>query len=495
MTATAAIGSTFGGWSGHADCPDGSVTMDQEKACTATFTLATAATHALTITTAGTGTGTTTGAGTYPAGTAVTMTATAASGSTFGGWSGDADCSDGAVTMTGAKACVATFTSSGPPASACGLPTMAKQYVACPLPPLTSSTAPFQSGGHSKDVMWTWDSKREELLFGMGDFTSVYASDSGNQSLYGYKAATNTWRVVSTYCHGAGQVTPNHPTDFGIMAYDPGRDVVWWGGPNDGYPPGAEGSVCTQGATGWPTGSIYRNGFMTLNPSTNTWTKVSEQPTFSTGGAYFDTTGGQLLNVEDIGNGPGDGAMLAWKVGVNPLARMELVRFYTVSPEPAWSGATGGWVMEYAGRVKWAWDNAARIAYVPIVYRRFDTTGTVVEHGIWMTTVDVATKVLTLKARAPLPTGFYPVPYGVMAVWDSTNKRVIMPATNDACALVHAMLAYDPATDTWESLLVLAGLHAGTMGYDPIANVVVLAGSVFCSDYSQTHLHLWRYGP
>ncbi len=74
----------------------------------------------LTVAKAGTGTGTVTS---DPAGidcgstcsadvnsaTPVTLIATPATGSTFAGWSGDSDCSDGALTMTGNRNCVATF--------------------------------------------------------------------------------------------------------------------------------------------------------------------------------------------------------------------------------------------------------------------------------------------------------------------------------------------------------------------------------------------------
>jgi hypothetical protein len=45
----------------------------------------------------------------YFVGTAVTLTATADPGWAFGAWSGDADCSDGAVTITTAVSCIATF--------------------------------------------------------------------------------------------------------------------------------------------------------------------------------------------------------------------------------------------------------------------------------------------------------------------------------------------------------------------------------------------------
>lgn len=39
LTATPAAGSVFAGFGGHPDCSDGSVTMDSDKACTATFNL------------------------------------------------------------------------------------------------------------------------------------------------------------------------------------------------------------------------------------------------------------------------------------------------------------------------------------------------------------------------------------------------------------------------------------------------------------------------
>ncbi len=86
------------------------VNVTANRAISATFSLNT---YVLTVNTAGTGSGLVTptiGVYTYTHGTVVTLTASANAGSTFAGWSGDADCADGVVTMDSAKTCTATFT-------------------------------------------------------------------------------------------------------------------------------------------------------------------------------------------------------------------------------------------------------------------------------------------------------------------------------------------------------------------------------------------------
>ena len=117
LTATADAGSSFAGWSGAADCSDGSVTMTGNRSCAATFTLQT---RTLTVAKAGTGSGTVTSSPggiscggdcseAYDYGTVVTLIPVASAGSSFVGWSGAGDCSDGSVTMTATRSCTATF--------------------------------------------------------------------------------------------------------------------------------------------------------------------------------------------------------------------------------------------------------------------------------------------------------------------------------------------------------------------------------------------------
>jgi uncharacterized repeat protein (TIGR02543 family) len=122
LTATAATGSTFTGWSGacsgNAAC---TLVMDDAKSVTASFTLNT---YLLTVSKTGTGSGTvssmppgidcgSTCSASFNYNTSVTLTATAATGSTFTGWSGgvcSGSLSTCQVSMTDARSVTATFT-------------------------------------------------------------------------------------------------------------------------------------------------------------------------------------------------------------------------------------------------------------------------------------------------------------------------------------------------------------------------------------------------
>jgi hypothetical protein len=124
LTSTADTGSTFLGWSGEGCSGTGTctVTMTAARNVTAIFTLS--STFSLTVTKAGTGSGTVTantgtltwvantGTATYTEyGTQVTLSATADTGSTFLGWSGEGCSGTGTctVTISGARNVTAAF--------------------------------------------------------------------------------------------------------------------------------------------------------------------------------------------------------------------------------------------------------------------------------------------------------------------------------------------------------------------------------------------------
>ncbi len=104
------------GWGGDPDCADGTVTMNSDRSCTATFNLM----PMLTVTKLGSGDGTVTSSPAgincgsqcqrrFSAGRLVRLTATPETGSQFSHWGGDPDCADGEVAMGSDRACTATF--------------------------------------------------------------------------------------------------------------------------------------------------------------------------------------------------------------------------------------------------------------------------------------------------------------------------------------------------------------------------------------------------
>ena len=120
LTAKPDAGYSFTGWLGDCTGTTCTLTMNAAKSVTALFSNAT--THLLTVTKAGYGLGTVAGPGiacgadcteSYPVDTPVTLTATAAAGSRFGGWSGcdtvNAALRQCTVKMANARTVRATF--------------------------------------------------------------------------------------------------------------------------------------------------------------------------------------------------------------------------------------------------------------------------------------------------------------------------------------------------------------------------------------------------
>jgi len=366
---------------------------------------------------------------------------------------------------------------------------VARQFVPCALPALTTNAAPFEAEGNSKDVNWTFDTRRGQLIFGTGDFTATYAGDSGNETIFSYTVGANVWQTISPYCHPSGQITPNHPSDRGPMIYDSLRDALWlW----NGVPfPDKENQTCANWAG---TGSTLKSGLLRMDMPTGVWTQVTASKTGSLGNGAYDTAADALLHFEQGQGCSGNPGRLV----VTPLSSLQQAAYdLCLRPAPAWTSANGGWVApEQPERVFFAWDDARRIAYVVVPQRRFDAPGNVVESIASLSAFDRNTNTWTSLPPAPVAPGIPLVPYQTAVAWDSVNRKVIYPVVSDPCGMVRQLLVFDPALNAWEEIpLPATPIHGATVAYDPRANAVVLAGSVFCTDFSQQSLFLWRYGP
>ncbi|MEH0153121.1 T9SS type A sorting domain-containing protein [Limibacter armeniacum] len=113
VTATAASGWEFTGWSGDASGSSNplSLTMDGNKSIVANFTEVSGQSYTLTVASSGQGSVSPSG-GSFADGASVSLTATPVSGWLFSGWSGDASGSSNplTITMDGNKSITAVFT-------------------------------------------------------------------------------------------------------------------------------------------------------------------------------------------------------------------------------------------------------------------------------------------------------------------------------------------------------------------------------------------------
>jgi hypothetical protein len=133
VIATPSAGSELSGFSGACSGASCTLSMTANKSVTATFNLIP---RTLTVSKAGSGSGTVTCDGgscasSYPDGTKVTLAASAASGSTFAGWSGGGCSGTGTcvVTLNANTTVTATFNANPAP------PTCATDPALCPPPP------------------------------------------------------------------------------------------------------------------------------------------------------------------------------------------------------------------------------------------------------------------------------------------------------------------------------------------------------------------------
>ena len=216
LTAAASFGSTFSGWSGACTgtgtC---TVSMTAARSVTATFAGTTPTTYALTVTKSGTGTGTVTSSpsgitcgstcsASYNSGTNVTLTAAAATGATFTGWSGactgTGTCT---VSMTAAKSATASFALS----TATPAPLTISSVTATQGSPLvagtpltltataTGGTAPYQF------KWWVWNGSTWTIArdWGTGNTLTGTTPPPGNYEVHAWVrnsgVTADTWQA------------------------------------------------------------------------------------------------------------------------------------------------------------------------------------------------------------------------------------------------------------------------------------------------------------
>ena len=246
LTAVPDEGSTFTGWNGDIDCADGTVTMDTDRGCLASFAAETnpgedPEGYVLTITKSGIGSGTvtTSPAGidcgsdcseAYANGTAVHLTALPAADSSFAGWSGSG-CGDAYLEMYSDRSCTASFTAVGGAPTVNGWATGSVEYYINPANedvPEADAAAAVQVGASA----WGEQSSADIALSyaGLTSATNV-GLDSVNRVLF--RPDANGDAVASVYLW----------VDNDGMIVD--ADIVFW---DDSVPFYIGTSGCSGGA-------------------------------------------------------------------------------------------------------------------------------------------------------------------------------------------------------------------------------------------------------
>jgi hypothetical protein len=307
LSATAATGSTFAGWSGTG-CTTGTVTMNAAMSCTATFNLQPPQTFGLSVAKAGTGNGTVTSSpgnincgstcsANYSSGTAVTLSASAATGSTFAGWSGTG-CASGSVTMNAATSCTATF----------NLQTFGLSVALAGTGSGTVTSSPSGINCGSNCTV-TYNSGTAVTLSAAAATGSTFTGWSGTGCASGSVTMNTATSCTATFNLQTFALSASLATRIGVFRPDTGEWFLdhsgngqWDGGGVDIYirsSGGASGELPVIGS--WSGSGVSNIG--TFSPSTGTW--------------QLDTNGDGVLDVTVSYGNPGDLPVTRELSGVN----------------------------------------------------------------------------------------------------------------------------------------------------------------------------------
>jgi len=153
----------------------------------------------------------------YAEGTVVTLTATPDPDCTFEGWSGDADCSDGTVTMNGDRYCVATFEAApAPPPPPPPAPEPREERVTIEFPSGARLTNIAKAKLDEVALKMRQDSEMTAQVIGYSDSTG---SDAANQRISLQRA-----EAVKTYLVTRHGIDPSRITTEGRGSAEPVGD-------------------------------------------------------------------------------------------------------------------------------------------------------------------------------------------------------------------------------------------------------------------------------
>jgi hypothetical protein len=366
--------------------------------------------------------------------------------------------------------------------------------------------------------MWTYDTTRNLIVAGFGDWTNGIANQSGNNNIHSYNPATNVWGLVNPYCQPSGQVSPAGPTDRGPFFYDPSRDALWdW----NATPNRTDGSLCGDSVPpGSPTGSTFTTGILRFSYATSQWTTMyhavgspphssSTEHSGSHGSGFYDSVADAAIMMAGGGGCPGTGSGSRMQsVSLSSMTRTDLAAL-CLTNVPAWAGS--GWLPPdptSAGGNLFTWDNANRTAYLAtyVVYKNSagDITSADVMFVKYVRATNTWTRLATPTMIRPMMTaggGVALEDQFIQLSYDSVHHKVLWPVhmrggspeQEPICGVVDQFLVYDIATNTWTNVPVPFEMHASAIMYSPAADVHVMAGGAFCNGpVDMTHMWFYR---
>jgi hypothetical protein len=337
------------------------------------------------------------------------------------------------------------------------------------------------------------DTKRKRIVTFGGDFNNISGTQSSVPEVYGYTASTDTWVMISPFCHGPGKVTPSEPNDGQPWVHDTLRDRYW------ALPGGwdfADAQTCSvSGGSPMPSvaGSTYYRGLMWMHADTGEWTGVTKAVQTGAFCGHYDPVKDCIVGISEDGSGP-----TVWRLFLSTLQ---------VNEVPLTAGGTfangNGFLPNSAARLDdFCIDAQGRKGYVLTPYPFYQNHEFHhVEHKLIGFDLDNPS-VQSELASPPFNYPNHPVGFGsdgqCQIVFDTVNRKVLWPYKRDVCGIVYGMAAYDPQTGKWETFPVTvsdqsaAPVTGNAVVFDKANNVMLIAGGAFCS-HNPVHYYLWRY--